>query len=116
MSIPDIAKTLKTPRPKCPFPIPLDVCHLFEKLTLDLWNAGWEHYSADAVLHRIRWHHHVDIGDRSFKCNNNWTSHLSRWFMECNPHMGDFFKTRASPSRPRDDPNHSLEDYMGPVT
>lgn len=100
------------PRPKCPFPVPLDVCHLFEKLTLDLWNAGWEHYSARAVLHRIRWHKHVDIGDRSFKCNNNWTPALARWFMALHPYTGDFFHTRASPGS--GGAHHSHEDYMGP--
>ena len=99
-------------RPKCPFPVPLDVCHLFEKLTLDLWGAGWEHYSARAILHRIRWHKHVDVGDRSFKCNNNWTPALARWFMAIHPEMGDFFHIRASPGL--GGPKHSTEDYMGP--
>jgi len=102
-------------RLKCPFPIPLDVCHLFEKLAMEVWHRGWEHYSADAVLHRIRWHYDVDIGDRSFKANNNWTAPLARWFMMLHPEVGDtFFHTRASPSR--GGPEHSLEDYMGPVS
>ena len=100
-------------RPKCPFPVPLDVCHLFEKLTLAVWARGFEHYSADAILHRIRWHFDVDVGDRSFKCNNNWTAHLSRWFMKLHPEMGDFFHTRRSPHT--GGPPHSSEDYMGPV-
>jgi hypothetical protein len=103
-------------RPRVPSPIPLGVGDLFEKLTLDLWAAGWQHYSADAVLHRIRWHHHVDIGDRSFKCNNNWTAVLARWCMAVHPEIGDFFRTRASPHYPRLDPYHSSEDYMGPFT
>ena len=61
---------------------------------LDLVNAGWSHYSADAVLHRIRWHYHVDRGDRSFKANNNWTPTLARWFMAEYPSNRGFFRTR----------------------
>jgi hypothetical protein len=35
--------------------------------------------------------------------------------MACNPHIGDFFKTRTSPQPSPNDPNHSKEDYMGKV-
>jgi hypothetical protein len=101
-------------RPKCPFPVPLDVCQLFEKLALNLFAAGWEEYSARAILHRIRWHHHVDVGDRSFKANNNWTPLLARWFMRCHPEVSDFFRTRASPGM--GGPQHNKEDYMGPYS
>lgn len=87
--------------------IPLDVSRLFEKLTLDLWTAGWEHYSADAILHRIRWHHHVTLNDREFKCNNNWTAPLARWCMRRNPQIGDFFRTRIMSSQP---PLHEAAD------
>lgn len=76
-------------------PVPLDVLTLFERLTFEVVAQGWEHYSSDAILHRIRWHYHVDIGDRSFKCNNNWTSELARWFMDKHPHLDGFFHTRA---------------------
>jgi hypothetical protein len=89
-------------------PVPPGVCYLFEKLTLDLHAKGWSHYSARAVLHRIRWHHHVDMGDRTFKANNNWTPALSRWVMLLHPEIGEFFETRASPSP------HDMTDYMGP--
>lgn len=99
-------------RAKRPLWVPLDVSSLFEKLTLDLWNAGWEHYSARAVLHAIRWHKHVEVGDRTFKCNNNWTPALARWFHRVHPEMGEFFHTRASPGT--GGPKHNLEDYSGP--
>lgn len=99
--------------PPRPSKVPLDVIYLFEKLALQVFAAGFEHYSADEILHRIRWHHHVDVGDRSFKCNNNWTAPLSRWFMLKHPEVGRFFRIRASPHR--GGPRHSSEDYMGPV-
>jgi hypothetical protein len=101
-------------RPKCPFPVPLDVCTLFEKLTLEVRSKGWQRYSADAILHRIRWHYQIDIGKRSFKANNNWTAPLARWFMACHPEADGFFELRTSPTPARNDPNHNLEDYSGP--
>ena len=93
-------------RPVLP-PVPPEVCSLFEELTLKLFAAGWKQYSARAVLHRIRWHHHVERGDRTFKANNNWTPALSRWVMRRHPEIGEFYETRASPA-------HDMTDYMGP--
>jgi hypothetical protein len=75
-------------------PVPLDVRTLFEKLAFDVAARGHEHYSADAILHRIRWHYDIDVGDPDFKCNNNWTADLSRWFMDKYPQMDGFFRTR----------------------
>ena len=88
--------------------IPPAVVHLFEKLSLELVGRGFEHYSARAILHRIRWHYHVDQGDKDFKCNNNWTPKMARWFMDKHPELGEFFSTRASPAR------HGMTDYSGP--
>lgn len=76
-------------------PVPLDVRNLFESLTMDVHRAGYEHYSARAILHRIRWHFKVEKGNREFKCNDHWTPDLSRWFMDKYPHMNGFFRTRA---------------------
>jgi hypothetical protein len=105
---------MTTPTPSLPPLVPLDVCNLFEKLTLDLWNLGFQHYSARAILHQIRWHNHVMLNNRSFKCNNNWTPALARWFMLKHPYTNDFFKIRSSPAAPVFNPDHSLDDYMGP--
>jgi hypothetical protein len=80
--------------------VPLEVLDLFERLTLKLIADGWERYSADAILHRVRWHFKVDKGNREFKCNNNWTSRLSRWFIEHHPQHDDFFELRVSPGTP----------------
>lgn len=102
----------KKERPPCPFPVPLDVCTLFEKLALEVFSRGWEHYSARAILHRIRWHYEIEVGERGFKANNNWTPALARWFMKLHPETGDFFHTRASPGE--GGPGHDAEDYMGP--
>jgi len=102
------------PKPQRPSMVPLEVCTLFEKLALDIHRAGWGKYSARAILHRIRWHKHIEVGDRDFKCNNNWTPALSRWFMELHPECGGFFETRSSPTTPGHTPDHGMDDYMGP--
>ena len=65
--------------------IPPAVLQLFERLAQELIDRGWQHYSADAILHRVRWHFQCEQGDREFKCNNNWTSRLARWWLERHP-------------------------------
>lgn len=74
--------------------VPVDVCLLFERLALDVAAAGFTHYSADAILHRIRWHNQIEKGNRGFKANNNWTAPLARWFLKRNPHLPKFFELR----------------------
>ena len=73
---------------------PPDVEAMFEDLAWTVWERGFDRYSSDAILHRIRWHHHVDRGDREFKCNDHWTAYLSRRFMKKYPQMNGFFEIR----------------------
>ena len=79
--------------------IPVDVLTMFEQLSLDVKSRGFEHYSADAILHQIRWRYHMERGDREFKCNNNWTPVLARWFLARHPDCRGFFALRESPVR-----------------
>jgi hypothetical protein len=88
--------------------IPPAVVSLFEQLAFMLINKGHEHYSARAILHQIRWHYTVNQGQKDFKCNNNWTPRLSRWFMEKYPQHDEFFEIRSSPSP------HDMGGYAGP--
>jgi hypothetical protein len=80
-----------------PAEVPLEIVGLFEKFALELIASGIDRYSARAIFHRIRWHFHVEKGDREFKMNNNFTPSLSRWFMRKYPLHADFFETRNSP-------------------
>lgn len=77
-----------------PVGIPVPVCDCFERLALEVKNMGFKRYSADALLHRIRWHFQIEKGDRAFKCNNNWTAPLARWFLAKHPDLPRFFETR----------------------
>jgi hypothetical protein len=90
--MPDLLDLME--RPTYPDGVPQDVCLLFEKLSLEVAAMGFERYSARAVLHRIRWHHQIERGERGFKANNNWTPAMSRWFMKRNPRLDGFFELR----------------------
>lgn len=84
--------------------IPEDVRALYEQLALDVAAAGFERYSSRAILHRIRWHYHVEYGQRAFKCNNSWSPLLARWFVYLYPEYKDLFVIKYS----RD----SIEDIL----
>ena len=81
--------------------IPLEVCDKFMQLALEIKrDHHLRRYSADAILHRIRWHFRFDQGQGKFKCNNNWTSKLARWAMDENPELEKFFATRQEAAGP----------------
>ncbi len=88
-------------RSRYPDDIPKEVCDLFETLALDVAHRGFTRYSADAILHQIRWRHHIEYGDRDFKCNDHWTAPLARWFLAKHPSLDGFFQLRER--RPNDD-------------
>lgn len=77
--------------------VPKDVLDLFEKLALQVRKGGIKRYSADAIIHRIRWEMNVERGIHDFKCNNNWTAPLARWFLKRHPECDGFFELRSSP-------------------
>ena len=85
--------------PQSPDDVPPEVVRLFEQLTFEIMNRGFTRYSSDAILHRIRWHFHIERGERDFKCNNNWTSKMARWFIAKHPEHASFFETRKSPGQ-----------------
>lgn len=72
----------------------------FRNYALRALHAGVPHYSADAILHRIRWH--IDIETRGagevegsiLKINNNHAAFYARKFREQYPQHADFFQTR----------------------
>jgi hypothetical protein len=90
----DLFDHARTHVPEYPVGIPADVCELFEKLALEVAAVGYRHYSADALLHRIRWHHKIERGDRAFRANDHWTAPLARWFLSLHPELPRFFELR----------------------
>ena len=82
-----------------PADIPVAVCDLFERLAIEVYRSGWRHFSSDALLHRIRWFHQVEMNNKSFKVNDHWSAPLARWFLEKHPNMAGFFELRELRSR-----------------
>lgn len=76
-----------------------EVFDLFADYARRAKQAGHDHYSADAILHRIRWFHHIDRGNREFKLNNNFTSRYARKLIEHDPEFAGFFELRVLKSR-----------------
>jgi hypothetical protein len=95
--------------------IPIEVRELFSKLTFDLIRGGWTHYSADAILHRIRWHYHVEKREREFKANNNWTATLARWWLKNNLQYPEFFELRVLASERGDYRSDSTSELFSDV-
>lgn len=75
--------------------IPIEVCDKFEELALAIAKARYRRYSADAILHRIRWHERIEKENREFKANDHWTAPLARWFMAKHPELPEFFELRV---------------------
>lgn len=65
----------------------------FERRALALIARGREHFSADAILHAIRFDTAMSEAGGDFKVNNNHASRLARAFMEKYP-QHQLFATR----------------------
>lgn len=71
------------------------VWDVFKKFTFQLIRAGRSRYSADAVLHRIRWRTAVKTKGDDFKINDHWSAHYARKFHAQFPMYASFFETRT---------------------
>lgn len=72
------------------------VWELFVKFTMELIRAGRTRYSADSILHRIRWETAVKTTDETFKINNNFSAFYARKFMSVFTMYDGFFELRKS--------------------
>jgi|TARA_R100001198_G_scaffold87229_1_gene62245 hypothetical protein len=70
-----------------------EVWELFEKFTL-MATKRLKHYSARAVLHRIRWETNVETTGTTFKINNIWSKDYAIKFMNKYPQHDGFFRLR----------------------
>lgn len=77
------------------------VWQLFEHFTNQVIAAGHKHYSAAAIIQRIRWHTDVETTDAAFKINNNHHPYYARYFHHVHPQHDGFFRTRELISESR---------------
>lgn len=74
-----------------------EVWRLFELFTYSMIKRGFAHYSARAVLHRVRWETATPLEDETqFKVNNNWSPYYARKFHAVHPDHAGFFRNRVS--------------------
>lgn len=68
---------------------------LFEHFATLVIAAGHVRYSADAILHRIRWHVSIETRDEApFKINDHYSAFYARKWIAAHPEREDFFETR----------------------
>jgi hypothetical protein len=70
------------------------VYQLFDRFTQQVIERGHKRFSADAVLHRIRWETSVVTRGDQFKINDHYSAYYSRMWMNDNPAYDDIFATR----------------------
>lgn len=72
------------------------VYKLFKKFAFEVIRKGHQQYSADAIMHRVRWETNVVTSDDEFKVNNNHVAFYARMFMRDFPEYKGFFRLRKS--------------------
>ena len=73
-----------------------EVYGLFKRFAYEALRRHHERFSADMVLHRVRWETGVVTHGELFKINNNYSAFYSRLFMLQHPAHQGFFRCRAS--------------------
>jgi hypothetical protein len=68
------------------------VWELFQKFALEA-SLRFDHYSANAIFERIRWHIDIETGGE-VKLNNNFRPYYARMFHVANPTLASFFMNR----------------------
>ncbi len=68
---------------------------LFSQYAHQMIASGREHYSANAIFERVRWHVDIETRGDPFKLNNNFRAHYARLFMDVYPQHAGFFRTRG---------------------
>ena len=72
------------------------IWELFKKYAHALVRRGITHWSADNILHKIRFETAVKGKGDTFKINNNYSAYYARKFMKTYPMYDGFFELRKS--------------------
>lgn len=70
------------------------VWELFIKFALQAVHIGREHYSANAIFERIRWHVEIETKGSEVKLGNNFRAYYARLFHLAYPEHDGFFRNR----------------------
>ena len=80
----------------------------FQEFAKVILLANFEHYSADAICHRIRWHHATEH-QSDFKINDHYTALYARMFELAYPECTGFFRKRHRPSKHKTERGEGFE-------
>ena len=78
-----------------------DIWRHFEAITFELIGRGIKHYSADSILHVIRFHRATSTQKEAFRINNNFSACYARKWASCHPKRAHFFARRKSKVDPK---------------
>lgn len=70
------------------------VYHFFKRFTFAVIAKGYQRFSADAIMHRVRWKTQIETFNEKFKVNNDYVALYARMFMCDFPQFDDFFEIR----------------------
>lgn len=88
---------------------------LFDKFARQVLAAGYRRYSADAVIHRIRWHTTIVARNPVLRISNNHASYYARLWMVANPQHAGLFQLRSITEAPDDDADDTDTDEPEPA-
>lgn len=80
------------------------VYELFSRFTAEVVRKGYAHFSADMVMHRLRWETAITTTERqviegeTLRLNNNHVAYYARLWMRDHPGNEGFFRTRRLPN------------------
>jgi hypothetical protein len=71
------------------------VWRLVKKFATDVLDAGFDHFSSQAIFERIRWHLNIETrSDDGLKLNNDFSAYYARMFHLAYPDHARFFRNR----------------------
>lgn len=73
-----------------------EIYALFDKFAKQAIARGHRRFSADAILHRIRWEASVERIGAPYKINDHFSAYYARLWIENNPGRKHFFELRIA--------------------
>ena len=75
-----------------------EVWRLFERFAFEKLHLGYGHFSAKAIVERIRWETSLGDGAPDLKMNDHYTAFYARRFAAIHPVHAEFFRIRKQKS------------------
>ena len=70
------------------------VYYFFKRFTFEVIAKGYQRFSADAIMHRVRWKTKIETLNEKFKINNDYVALYARMFIDDFPQFDGLFEIR----------------------